>query len=488
MSTRLRHHLLLLATLLAATALPLRYFERSLWRDEATSIWFARLPLSTLLTSLCDPHPPGYYLLLRAWTAAGEQEFWLRLPSLWAVVLAAALVYRLGQASCGPHCGRLAAMLLALHPLQSWYAAEVRMYALVQGLGLLMVWLGWRLLQQRASSTVYRRSAIAYGGTALSSFGVDYAAILPFGLLQILWLAKGRPAPRCWLKLQTVILVLAGLLWVTGSRLNALHYNYLPVLVAVRANQLGLEIDPTGAARLLGLTFLALLLGGLWLAWSYFQCPVQHLSKWLYWAAAGGWLLLLLFTALPGALTIKRQLVVLLPYLALLTAYMLARRPKPVGQLIASLGMLITLLILPFHPRESWRKAVTHLLQDSSTQSAVVWVDELAVPAFSYYVRQNQPVVDPVEWTPLLGGQLPPLTPQSGQPLWLVSIQSPYRNITALLPPNFYRQYRLVQARHLPGIGLYQYQRQGDMSAKSDFKTPIHKWGLFLPSPLDTCR
>jgi len=92
-----RQQIMLPGILLVTTALPLSHFNQSLWRDEASSVWFARLRPGTLRTALCDARPPGYYLLLKAWLAGGENEFWLRLPSLFAAVLAVALTYRLGR-------------------------------------------------------------------------------------------------------------------------------------------------------------------------------------------------------------------------------------------------------------------------------------------------------------------------------------------------------------------------------------------------------
>jgi len=160
---RQREQALLLAACLLTAALPLARFDLSLWRDEATSVWFARLPLRTLLTSLCDPHPPGYYLILKTWQVGGESEFWLRLPSLLAAILAVPLTYRLGRESFGHRTGWLAALLLALHPLQSWYAGEVRMYAMAQVLSLLVALLGWHLLSESARRPRLWRNAAAYG-------------------------------------------------------------------------------------------------------------------------------------------------------------------------------------------------------------------------------------------------------------------------------------------------------------------------------------
>ncbi len=43
--------------------------------------------------------------------------------------------------------GVLAALLLAIYPLQVWYASEARMYILAQALGLVAVILGWGLIR-----------------------------------------------------------------------------------------------------------------------------------------------------------------------------------------------------------------------------------------------------------------------------------------------------------------------------------------------------
>ncbi|MBI5564651.1 MAG: hypothetical protein HY870_07145, partial [Chloroflexi bacterium] len=63
-------------------------FNQSLWIDEGASIWFARLPLDKLFTSICEPVTPLYHLVLRALLAVDDAEAWLRLPSLLAGLMA----------------------------------------------------------------------------------------------------------------------------------------------------------------------------------------------------------------------------------------------------------------------------------------------------------------------------------------------------------------------------------------------------------------
>jgi len=221
--------LLLLAGLWVLWWLALARFGQSLWLDEASSVWFARFPLPTLLTTLCDPHPPGYYLLLKGWIRlfGSEKEFWLRFPSLLAAVLSVVVAYGLGVRAWGKRGGWLAAMLLALQPMQAWYASEARMYALTQLLGLLTVWLGMALLlslgrrqsaekhvggdvpPSRLSPTSDPQSSnprhprfllfTFYWLVATVALWVDFSAFLAFAVLQLIWLAQGRPDARRWL-------------------------------------------------------------------------------------------------------------------------------------------------------------------------------------------------------------------------------------------------------------------------------------------------
>ena len=126
-------------------------FNQSLWSDEATSVWFSRQPIASLLTTVCDPHPPGYYLFLKFWSVLSTSEVWLRVPSLLAGLGAILVAYEITRRRYGQKTATVVAVILALQPLQSWYASEVRMYALVQFAGLWVIWLGWKLIDRGGS-------------------------------------------------------------------------------------------------------------------------------------------------------------------------------------------------------------------------------------------------------------------------------------------------------------------------------------------------
>ncbi len=475
--------LFLVGLLLVPLGLVRPFLTQSLWSDDASSVWFARLPLNTLLTSLCDPHPPGYYLGLKLWLTAGDQEWWLRLPSVLAILLSATLVYRLGRDAGSHQIGWLAALLLAWHPLQIWYATEVRMYTAVQLSGLAAFWLGWRFWSRGKMG-----DGLLYAAAACLALWLDYSALFAWGLLQLWWLMRERPRLRAWLGLQTAVLTITLLLAIQTSQVNALGQAYQPVFLAIQARRLGLALTPEQTAPLLRILGVTIAAASIFLAWAWprWSTRFPKFQKGSDWLLISGWLVLLLAAAVPRLYTIKRLLVVLLPYAALLTAAAFSRRPKQFGPITAIIGLLIAAFILPTHGREDWRLAVANLapIKDDST---IIWVDDLVVPAFAFYMPEGN-----AAWQPLIGSDLPhmpPKEPAPGKTLLLITNTNPYRPLNRLLPPIFYANYELVDLAQTAGVQIFSYRRRLQPAAAVDFPapTPEEQWGLLLPSPLAYC-
>jgi mannosyltransferase len=154
MKVMLRNRLPLGLILLVGTGLRLfRLGAESLWYDETVSVMLAGSPLRELLRHTAgDIHPPGYYLLLRAWLllsgyptghadpAGNGLEFAAGFLSLAAGVLLIALVYSLARRLAGRSVALPAAALVALSPFNLWYSQEVRMYTLGACLGTVVVY------------------------------------------------------------------------------------------------------------------------------------------------------------------------------------------------------------------------------------------------------------------------------------------------------------------------------------------------------------
>lgn len=115
----------LLAYALAAPLLD----ARSLWGDEAFSVWASRQSVLDLLRGL-DAQPPLYHLLLKLGRVGfGESVFAVRYVSLMCGVLCAPLVYVTAHRLTGAPAARLAMLATATAPIMTYYQQEARMYA-----------------------------------------------------------------------------------------------------------------------------------------------------------------------------------------------------------------------------------------------------------------------------------------------------------------------------------------------------------------------
>jgi len=151
--------LLIIASILLAFGLYLHQLgDQSLWRDEALSLIRANQPVAHIFANRNivdgvespDLHPPLYFLLLRGSIALiSDSEFGLRMPSVWASVLAIALFYTVGRLVWQQESGGWTVAIALLSPFYFWYAQEARMYAVVRMESLLLLWTLWRVLQKR---------------------------------------------------------------------------------------------------------------------------------------------------------------------------------------------------------------------------------------------------------------------------------------------------------------------------------------------------
>ncbi|HEU5101692.1 MAG TPA: glycosyltransferase family 39 protein, partial [Roseiflexaceae bacterium] len=124
----------LVAIMLAGAALRLYLIaDKSLWLDEAFSVWMGWQPLGAMWRYLVqlDQHPPLYYTLLHFWMWLGDSETVVRsFSALWGI-LTLPVIYAIGVRVGGPALGRLASLILALAPMHVQYAQDARMYAML---------------------------------------------------------------------------------------------------------------------------------------------------------------------------------------------------------------------------------------------------------------------------------------------------------------------------------------------------------------------
>jgi len=104
------------------------------WLDEAHTANFTRLTLGELL-SWSDPYdrgnPPGYILMLKAWTQVSRSDVWMRASSALAGILTLPVVYLIGIRLFSRRAALVAMAFLAVAGYHIRFSQEARVYALV---------------------------------------------------------------------------------------------------------------------------------------------------------------------------------------------------------------------------------------------------------------------------------------------------------------------------------------------------------------------
>ncbi len=190
---------------------------KSLWYDEAYSIFVARQPLVEIprLLAAYDTHPPLSYVLLHIWMGAfGSSEAAARSLSVVASLGVVVLTFLLGRRLGGARLGILSAALVSLSPFQIAAAQEARMYPLLTLFALGASYVLWLAVEEGR-----RWQWVAYGLLTLLALYTHHFAVLVLlthGLFVILF------APRATRKA-----------WILA--LGAIAVGYLPMFPLVYA-------------------------------------------------------------------------------------------------------------------------------------------------------------------------------------------------------------------------------------------------------------
>lgn len=131
-----RHELIFLGAVTAAACF-LRFYrigEKSIWLDEAFSVWVARHTLWEGWSWLVrvDQHPPLYYSLLHLWIGLfGEMQGAVRTLSALVSTLTVPIFYGAARGLLDRRAAGIAVVILAVSPFHVQFAQETRMYALL---------------------------------------------------------------------------------------------------------------------------------------------------------------------------------------------------------------------------------------------------------------------------------------------------------------------------------------------------------------------
>jgi len=210
--------------------------QSAMGNDEAASRWAASLSLALLAHLLrhVDAVHGLYYLLLHGWMAVGTSPAVLRVPSVIAMVAAAALMVILARRLTGPGpagqlAGLFAGLVVALSPVISYYAQTARSYALVYAcvIGQCLVLLS--ALQAEQAGAARGRIAgrwLCYGALVTVAACLNEMALLVLAAHAVtVGLARCGRAARHWAVTSAVSVALVSpLVWFSATQQNAVSW------------------------------------------------------------------------------------------------------------------------------------------------------------------------------------------------------------------------------------------------------------------------
>jgi len=458
-----RERLWLAGILLLAAALRLIALGReSLWLDEVITLWQVQRPLPEVLRFVAqDIHPPLYYVLLHAWVTVRPPppaggEVWVRWPAALASLFGVLLIYLAGRRLATPAVGLLAATMLAVFPLDVWYAREARMYSLAAMWGIAAMWAGLR-----AADTASWRDYVLFALVSLAGMYTHYPFIA-------LWLACALGIPliarrrdghlhiRGWLWTQLAVLAastpLAWLMWQqAGGGLARSLLRWALGRAAVAGGALVL-----GGTLALGLILFLIVIVRRRRSGTEQAPPII----WPGLAGAWGGFVLLMAMALWRPVSSVRQFVLFAPPLLLVWAW--AWQPEA-GRLrrwrdglfaatliVALVGSGFNLMVLR---KEAWRDVAALVAREGQPHDGVlVHAGYLNLP-FRYYYQGDVPVrwaaqgvppenvpglAQPFRRTWLVEGHLAQVDPGKEVELWfdqheILVRQSNFRDVSVRL-------------------------------------------------------
>jgi hypothetical protein len=243
--------------------------------------------------------------------------------------------------------------------------------------------------------------------------------------------------------------------WLAQAAIAAGFACYLPVFRAqIATGNLGFL-----GHRLAGLTpELSLALAGTAVvagicAWQLYRArETLQAAAWTPWAVIAAFLAFSLLAAVPRGFSIKRQLLIFWPVVALAAAFALrriGRRDLTAATLAVSLAATVALLAAG--PAEDWRGAAGYISANAQPGDVIYVQSDLAGAALAYYYRGPAPIYAP---EPGGGWLVPPPAPDRGATVWLVAndhpgLQDEVAAISARLSPWGPSEERAAFARFL---------------------------------------
>lgn len=192
---------------------------QSLWWDEGISLHLATSSFAEIIANrIVNIHPPLYFFLLKIWVAlTGTTVFAARYSSVLGSFLQMALVYAVLRRWFGRRVAAVGLVMTAVWSLSIVYGQELRVYAFLPLVYLLLVGLAWEIGLGKPS----RRQWLALAVVEWVALHLHYNALFLLLFVNVWLLFKLWRGPQfaTWLKVQ-VVAGLASLPWAVGVLLN----------------------------------------------------------------------------------------------------------------------------------------------------------------------------------------------------------------------------------------------------------------------------
>lgn len=392
--TRIPPWKILVVALLFALSLRLLLLgSKSLWLDEAWGLSVTKAGQEALWAGTSENHhPPLFHLLLGYWIQLGESEFRLRLLSAIFGAVGVLLIYQLGKDLGGKEVALSGAWLSALSPLLIWYSQEARSYSFLVFMGLVVTiavvklflrpTLGWWLL------FIVAMTAALY---------THYAAFLliPVQLMLLtssLATQRSRiPVAIFWLS-GWAITIIAYWPWLQSpaarSFLGQLKTGSYPAqILADKFN-----VNPSQLTRTVAVIIFFAIPVGLFLVYRLFQKDNTlwirlRTQKWIQKFLVLLFIILLMASVIPRGYTIKKQLVILWPFVLLFFGFIWPweQSYQRLLTFLLAFSLLASLINISLIPKDQWRETVSFIIKQRQTKDVVLLLPNYMTVPFDYY-------------------------------------------------------------------------------------------------------
>ncbi len=451
-----------------------RLAGRSLWIDEAASVYFASMPWRPFLRLLWEyqGNMTLYYFALRAWIHLGDSEFVVRGLSVAFGVLTIPAVYALGKRLFDQPTGLIAAALLSVHSFQIAYSQEARGYSL---LTFLLVLATYALITAIGSNQESRRWILF----AITAALCVYAHIFAVLALAAHALAVAFPRPfRVRLGTTAMIACLFGFLVAPMAGFVVLHHSdqisWIPRPSLGEIVEFLQLLTSQGGILLIGV-YLALCGLAFWRADGVADSGKEN------WALR----LLGLWLVLPPALTLAatvvkplfspRYMLMCVPALVILSARGIIRLSHlpAVKYWVAAAALVMVLTLSAWGTRQyfvnfptetsDWRSAVGYILEHQKPGDGVVFYIPNYYP-YAYYTRRAESrhevtgapdiLYPPEHWRPVGRAELERDTSGRKRVWFVLHIESLDPEQKAIIQSTLEERLRLEDKKVFPGQDL----------------------------------